>query len=153
MSRGLVLEKVIYDRRTSEFSLENSDFFWFTVLRKVYMKSMDPSIQEQSKTMYKSLASYLEENLYRETEQYGKIARTAALFLAVENRDKVTVEKMLDDFPNRSHFYKHMRTIPGQIFPKDVFLQHPINVSCFLLFARTMLGCSNYFTNISGGRS
>ena len=86
--------------------------------------------------MYKSLASYLEENLYRETEQYGKIARTAAIFLAVENRDKVTVDIFLDDFPNRSHFYKHMRTIPGQIFPKDAFLQHLINVSPVALALR-----------------
>ena len=123
------MEKVIYDRNSNEFSEEDTDFFWFSIFRKIYMRSQDPGVDKDCQDNYKSLGSYLEDHLHAGTEQQGKIARTAFLFLIIGQGDKAGVEKIIHDYPNLCDFKTHMRTIPGQIFHPDMCREYNIQVS------------------------
>ena len=136
MRNGLTLETVIFDRRNNKFSVYDSDFFWFTVLRKLYIYSCDPAKEESHQNIYKNLAGYLEENLYKDCATYGQIARTAKLFLEVENGGHHRVEDLLKTFQTQLHFHKHMRVIPGMIFPIGSFYEEVVHVTPVALALR-----------------
>ena len=120
VDNGLILEDVIFDKQKDQFDQDNSAFFWFTILRKLYMHSKCPT-KEASRGLYTSLASYLEDILFRNSEDYGKLARTAKLFLAAETGDTDTVEDILSKFKPKTHFYLHMRSVHCHIFPSGVY--------------------------------
>ena len=124
----MVLEEVIFDRQNNEFSPEDSDYFWFSVLKKIYKYSYDKAKVESQQKAYMALASFLEESLYQGCEQYGQIARTARLFLAVDEGDSATVQRILDEFKKKFHFQTYMRAIPGEIFPIGSYDKDPVLV-------------------------
>ena len=76
------------------------------------------------------MTSYLEENLYKDSREIGKVARTAEMFQAVEEGDADTVEAMLQKIrSNMDYNYSYMWTPPGLIFPLECYENSPIYAS------------------------
>ena len=126
MEKGLTLENVVYDRQENKFHVEDSAFFWFTVLRKLFLYRKDPT-KEKSREAYNNIAIYLEANLFIDSDQHSRLARTTEFFLAVEEGKTGPVENMLRKFPDdfHLHFFTHMRTLPGKVFLLDHMMMFP----------------------------
>ena len=141
VSEGLVLEDVIYDK--TEFSVEDSQYFWFTVIRKLLIKSK--SDKDES---YSELISYLDETLYRDTEDKGKIVRTTQLHLAVETSNHTAVTQLLKEFPARTDFITYMQAMPSMIFPSGLYDSEPFLITPVTLALKQMdLEMINIFCN------
>ena len=125
MCKGLTLGEVIFDGRNSRFSSEESDYFWYTVLRKIFIYSSDSSKCEAYKTALKNLSKYLEESLLNGFQ----IERTTWLFLSVEKSDYETVKDLLERYPKHCQFTSYIRAIPGIIFPKDSYRGEVIQIN------------------------
>ena len=127
------MEDVVYDREGRSCATDSA-FFWFTVLRKLYIYIKDPA-KEKSRTAYLNIATFLEENLHKDSE-HGKLARTAALHVAVEEGNLDTVQEMLARFKMNIHFFTYMRSVPGMVFSTGSFIHEPILITPVALALR-----------------
>ena len=90
--KGLTLQDVVYDRQEKKFHVDISAFFWFTVLRKLFVYCKD-STKEKSREAYNNIAIYyLEANLFKESDQHSRLVRISEFFLAVEERIRSKID-------------------------------------------------------------
>ena len=110
---GLVLGEVIFDKTSSEFCKEDSQYFWFTVIRKLLVN--------KDNDKYKELIKYLNDTLDNENDDYEKLVRTTKLYLAVEGSDHTAVRDIIEQFPAQTDYITYIQAMPGVIFPRGAY--------------------------------
>ena len=128
MAKGLTLENVIYNKAEGKFDAGNSQFFWFTVLRKLHIHKRDPT-SRKSQIAYANLTSFLEENLFQTSGQHEALRSTVTLYLAVEEGDADSAEEILNEIVDSSGVIPYMRALPGAIFPSGSYQNDPVLVT------------------------
>ena len=143
MANGLTLDDVVFDRQKDKFDKDKSKYFWFTVLHKLYLyvndtRNVNDPGKEKLRKAYANIATYLEENLIKDSNEHGKLARTAAFFLAVEEGDTEMVQNMLEKSSEsyHQHFFTNMRALPGQVFTSMSYNDDPILITPVALALR-----------------
>ena len=108
------LEDAVNDSRSGKYNVQKSDYYWISVLRKLYKHAQ---VAEKQPGGLLEIISLLEEALYQGTNKFGILPRTAQLFLGVEQKNYELVNKLLDNDYNPYMFLKDTLTRPWNIFP------------------------------------
>ena len=110
------LEDTICGRHgTDEFSEARSLYFWFSVLRKLYIAIEEESRREEVKETAFILQTQIEYHF--QDVKFKLLPRTTRLFLAVEQKNHNEAKRLLEEYPNDGEFLPYMILIPGTIFP------------------------------------
>ena len=114
---GMPLENIICESNVKkEFSESRSFFFWFTVLRKLYIATEDETIKEEFKETAFILQTQIE-NHFQDVKFKKLLPRTTRLFIAVEQKNHDEAKRLLEEYPHNDEFLPYMILIPGAIFP------------------------------------
>ena len=124
--KGVCLEEAIFDRQNQRFCVTRSDYYWLTILRKLYK-----FVQEKDETPgLLEFTSFLEETLYQKSEKFGIIPRSAKLYLGVEQRNHDLVSKLLKNNSDKTQpFLQNTITGPWEIFPFRSSYHHLIRAT------------------------
>ena len=121
VNAGLALGEVIFDRKLGEFCTEASQYFWFTVIRKLLIK--------KDTEEYSQLIRYLNDTLDSENDDHEKLVRTTKLYLAVETRDPAAVRDIIEKYPARTDYITYIQAMPGVIFPRAAYDEEPFLIT------------------------
>ena len=96
------------------------------------------SQKEKSWQAYTNIANYLEEHLFKDSEKHGRLARTAAFYVAVEKGNTEMVEDMLNSLEDKFsiNVFIHVRALPGLVFPSGSYYNEPIMITPVALALR-----------------
>ena len=98
-------------------------YYWFTVLRQLRIQQEPDPDGVDGDAGYLAavvtLEDLLEELLQREGDPFNVLARTTDLLLAIERNDVMSVERVLQEYPNETDLLPYMMMIPGTLFPSD----------------------------------
>lgn len=112
--QNVSLEDAIYDCRRQKYCVQKSDYFWITVLRKLYKHAQ----RDEGQPGLYEITSLLEESLYHSTNKFGILPRTAQLYIGVEQRNYDLVHnKLLENDSHPFMFLGNTLTRPWNIFP------------------------------------
>ena len=138
---GMPLENTICDSHDKkEFSEFRSLYFWFTVLRKLYIAAEDETITKAVKETAFILQTQIEDNL--QDVKFKLLPRTTRLFLAVEQKNHDEAKRLLEEYAHNDEFLPYMILIPGTIFPFDSSYHEGVAASPLgklFMFYRTLI--------------
>ena len=126
--KGLTLENVIYNKAEGKFDANDSQFFWFTVLRKLHIHRRDPR-RGKTQTSYANLTTFLEDNLFQASGEHEAFRKAVSLFLAVEDEDADSAEEILTEIGDNCGVIPFMRALPGALFPYGSYQNDPVLVT------------------------